>query len=355
VATRRKTDAASEGRAFFGRLAKEGAFAPIFAIYGQERFLVDEALRRLIQSVFPNGPDDLNCVTYQAPECKAADAVSSAQQVPMFASQSVVIIRNADVWRAADFEALAAYAAAPSQSTLVIIEAIKFDRRAKATQRFFASASVAAQEFAPLGERDVRPWLSRRAQAKGLSLDRDVVDYLVESVGTSLQQLDLALERVDLFLGAGDGDGEARRVTIATVEEIVPDTRARTVFELADHLSSRQLGAAIECFHRTMEQGESPIGALSMIARQFRMLLLVHDGRRLRLSDADMVRHVGCPRFRLDATVSAARRFHPARLKQILDEILRTDHALKSSKLPSTLLVERLLVSICSSGAQVVA
>lgn len=347
MATKRKADVVAEGRAFFKRVASDGAYAPVFAVHGEERYLVDEAVARLVRTVFPEGRDDFNLDVFHGGDAKGLDIASACDQLPMFAARRVVVVRAGEQLKAGDWEPIAAYTQRPSPSTLLILEATKFDRRSKAAKTALGAADVEQVEFPLLGERDARPWVARRASSRGLQLANDVAAYLVDALGPSLQQLDLALERIDLYVGPST-DGAPRRVTVGVASDVVPDTRVRSVFELADHLAARNVGASVGCFHRMLEQGDSPIGALSMIARQFRQLLLMHDGQRLGLSERELARHVGCPPFRLRDTAAAARRFTPGRLQRILGEILETDRLLKSSRLPDALHVERLLVAICA-------
>ncbi len=348
MAKRSHNERAEQARDFFRRLARDGLFAPIFVLWGAERFLVDEAVARVQRAAFPDGDDTgFNLERWHASECTGIDVASAAQMLPMFAPRRVVILRGAQALKAAEWPALVAYAEDPSPSTVMVIEATKLDGRTKAVQSLLRSSNVHAVEFPELRANDVRSWVARRAGDRGLEVARDVPEYLVDAIGTSLQLLDQALERIDLFL-AGDGE---RRVTIDAIRPVIPDTRAHSVFELTDALAAGSLADAMRCFHRMMELGESPVGAVSMIGRQFRQLLLVRDGASQGLSGRELASHAGVPPFRLDDYVRSARRFDERRLASILSATMRTDHALKSSRLRDELIVERLLITICAPAA----
>lgn len=339
----RRPTAYDRAKEFFDRLKRDGAWSPVFVVYGEERFLVDEAVQRLVSAVFPSGRDDFNFAAYHGSEVKGADVAAAAAQVPMFASQRVVLLRGADRLSAAEMEPVARYAEDPFDSTLLILEAVKLDGRQKHTKRLLKAKGVHAIEMGALYPNQAADWLYRQAKRHELTLARDVGGYLVDAIGPSLGQLDMALERIDLYLG-----GE-KNVTLADAQAVVPDTRSRSVFELTDHLSARRLDAAIGCFHRMMEQGESPIGALAMIARQFRQLLLVKDGTTRGLQGRDLSSHVGCPPFKLRDYEAAARGFTEARLRALLQAIAAADLASKSARLKRELIVERLFVQICSA------
>lgn len=340
-----RPDAAQQGREFFKGLARDGLRAPIYVVSGDERYLVDEAIARIRTLALPQA-DDLNLATFRGGECTVTDVVFAARTMPMFAPRRLVVLRGAERLVSADLAALAEYAKDPEPTTVLLVEATKFDGRLKPIKELFGSKSVVAIDFPELRERDVTEWLVRRARQRGLLLAQDVPAYLVDAIGTGLSSLDKALERIDLFIGGSSSADEPRRVTMESVTQVVVDTRARSVFELTDAVASRSLDRALGCLEKMMEAGESPIGVVSMVARQFRQLRLVREGMREGLRGRDLAESADVPPFRLGDYESAARRFSPTELARVSRLVLDTDRALKSSRLDDDLLVERLLMAI---------
>lgn len=337
----RSRDRADEGRDFFRRLSDEGARASVYLVYGEERFLVDEAVRRLVTAVFPSGRDDFNFASYHGSEASGADIVAAASQVPMFGPRRVVVARGIDQLRPAELETVVAYAEAPYDTSVLVLEAVKLDGRQGAVKRLTKASTVVSVEFSRLYEREAADWVRRQASRRGMTIDTDTAAYLVDALGTPLGPLDMALERLSLFIGEGGA------ATLQAAMEIVPDTRARTVFELTDHLAARRFGEAVACFDRMTDQGESPIGALAMIARHFRQLVMARDAVARGLPEREMASRIGCPPFRVRDYVSGARAFSDERLRTLLSAIAETDLQLKSSRLRRELLVERLFLRIC--------
>lgn len=344
MGTRRKPSA-EDGREFFRRLGAEGLWSPVFLISGEERFLVDEAVRRLVAAAFPDGRDDFNYHAFHGSEASGTDIASAAAQVPMFAARRVVVVRGLDKLSQSDLDAVADYVERPYDSCMLVLEALKLDARLKPVKRLLGAGGVAAVEFGGMYERDAAQWVGRQAQRRGLQLAPDVAPYLVEALGTSLGPLDMAIERLDIYVGG------ARSVTLDDARTLVPDTRARSVFELTDHLASREFTASVACFHRMVDQGESPIGALAMIARHFRQLVAARDGLERGLPERELAAAIGCPPFRVRDYKDAAGRFDDRRLRAIIRAVAETDMALKSSRVRRELIVERLFVRICDGTA----
>lgn len=339
----RSRDTSADAREFFRRLQKEGAWAPVFLVQGEERYLVNEAVRRLGEAVFPGGRDDLNYDSFQGTEASGQDIVSAASQVPMFAARRLVIARGIERLKAADLEAIAGYAESPFDTCVLVLEAVKLDGRTSAAKRLTKASGVAKVVLDGIRDREAPDWVIRQARRRGLNMPSAVANYLVQALGTSLGALDMAVERLDLYLGA------ERDVTLEAAQALVPDTRARSVFELLDHLADGAFGEAVACFHRMVDQGESPIGVLAMIARLFRQLAQIRDADAAGLADREVAARAGCPPFFLGDLRRSARRFGDRRLRDLMGAIAETDLALKSSRVRSELIVERLFLRICAT------
>lgn len=347
MATRsRNLDGLARARDFFARLAKEGAWSRVFVITGEERHLVDRAVKGLIASVFPSGRDDFNLQIWRAGEARGADIVLACQTLPMFASARVCVLRGADEAAAAELAPLAAYAGQPEPSTLLIIEAVKLNATLKAVKELLGRPEVVAVEFAPLTPTDATTWVQERTVERGLRVDRDAAALLVETVGTSLGVLDQALERLSLF--AAD---TGRPIGVAEVEEVVPDTRGRTIFELLDHVAARRLDLAVAGYRRLSEQGESPVGAVVMVASHLRRLVRTRQALREGATSRELPSALGVPAFLAQRYERQAGRFTDRELRDALRQALRADRTLKSSRLPDDLVVEQMLMGICGTAA----
>lgn len=347
MATRRNT--IQEGRAFFKRLHKDGPWAPIFILSGAERFLILEAVERLIRAASGDEPNDFNFDTFDAREVGAADVIGACEMVPMLAERRVVRLRNLDHWKSGDLDALASYAANPLRSTLLVAEAGSLDKRLKAVKALANSPDVVIMTFDGLDTRSTIEWAGRTGLKRKLRLSRQAAELLVESVGESLEQIDRALERIALYINAEKAE-EPVKVGVEVIDEIVADTRIRSVFELTDALLERRLGAAIRMLRRMVAHGDSPIGTIALLARQYRAALLVKEGDENGLDDRALGRRAGCPPFAVKKYRQAARHYSYQELVEILQQITDTDALLKSSRLDDKLHVERLFISICRPG-----
>lgn len=346
----KKQRSTEEGRAFFRRLIKEGPWVPVYLVMGTERFLIQEAIGRLVRSVFPDESDDFNDARFDAREDSAIDVVAACETLPMFAQRRVVRVRNVDNWKVADLNNLAAYIERPSDTTLLIMEAESLPKRSKAARTIHASDNVASVQFDAMDTHETIQWAGRRSRKYHLRMNRQTATQLVDHVGDSLEALDRALEKLMLFTGAKK-DAPAN-VTTDTLDEVIVDARMRSVFELTDALAKRDMARSVRTYRRMRLYGDSPLGAVSMIAREFRGMLTARAGKRSNASDAEIAKLIGSPPWVVKKYVQSARAFTNDELHSILKRATRTAAALTSSRLDDDLHVERLILEICTPRAR---
>ncbi|MGI8890912.1 MAG: DNA polymerase III subunit delta [Chthoniobacterales bacterium] len=110
-------------------------------------------------------------------------------------------------------------------------------------------------------------------QKLGLRFEEEALDLFILLTGGDTRTIKNELEKVDLFLGP-----ENRRVTLETVRNLVPLSRAGVIFELGNALAARHLDHALLLVRRLLDQGESAIGILLVaIIPTVRNLLLAKD------------------------------------------------------------------------------
>ncbi len=209
----------------------------------------------------------------------------------------------------------------------LIFLAEKLDRRL----RFWQKAGELGRwtDFPPLSFREAPRWIGEECRRKGIKIRPEGIAWLVERLGQESGLIAQALEKVLLLKGNG---GE---VGVRELEETVLSFPLQRVFDLVDAIGSRELKKALGLFRQISLAGESPIGILALISRHFRILFKVKETGS------------GAPPYFLKKYQTQAEGFDRRTLRGAVDRIFRTDWNLKSSKLSSELLMERLIWNLC--------
>lgn len=122
-------------------------------------------------------------------------------------------------------------------------------------------------------EDEVAPVIARQAGERGLQLRGDALELFTLLTGGDSRQVEIELEKLDLFLGP-----HRREATVKDVRTLVPQTRAGVIFELGNAVAQRDVRRSMELMEQLLRQGESAVGILLVaIVPTIRNLLLAKD------------------------------------------------------------------------------
>ena len=289
----------------------------VYVLHSEHPILIERAVTAIREAALPPAARGFN---YDVVDGKpsAARIVELAQTLPMMAQKRMVLVRDISLLAADDAEPLLAYFAKPNPSTVLVVVASKLDKRVK----MFATASKLGYLHVLEAPRQLAGWVRAEAQALGVRIDQAAIARLVESVGDDLSRLAIALEQLGIFAGA-------RPVTPADVDDLVADTRERSVFELTDAIGTGDRGRALAAVAALCDQRESAVGVVVMLGRHVRQLAVLHALRTNQTPRAEWARALGVPPFIVDKLVAQAKRFKPSALASATRLLAEADRALK--------------------------
>jgi DNA polymerase III subunit delta len=244
--------------------------------------------------------------------------VSLAQTLPMMAQRRLVLVRDLALLPADDAEPLIEYFARPNPSTVLVALASKLDKRLKV----FAAASKKGFLHVLDAPRQLVPWVRAEAQAHGVKIDPAAVGRLIDTVGDDLSRLAVAVEQLGLY-------AQGRPVTADDVDELIADTRERSVFELTDAIGAADRTRALAAVASLCDQRESAVGVVVMLARHVRQLSLLHALRAQGAPRNEWPSKIGVPPFVVDKLLAQARSYTPGALASATRQLAQADRALK--------------------------
>jgi DNA polymerase-3 subunit delta len=329
------------------RTLKNGE-APLYLLHGEATFLTRRAFEWLRPKVTGGFAEDFNLDRFDARDKTPIDRiVDAARTLPMMAPRRLVWVKNAEVMftgQGGNNPALLRYIEKPDATTCLVFTANDVvDRRGKLYKALDKAAVVWEARTPP--ERELVPWITAQAVERGRVIQPDAAHLLAEAVGRDLAGLDAALERLCLFVEAPAAIG------LKHVEDTVPHTRAHSVWELADAVADRNLGAALAHAHELLGQGEPALKILGLIADRVRRLILGRAARANGASVQEAAQAAGIPPFKANDFGRQLQRYKGAELLQALERLAAADWQLKRSKLDDELLLESLLMDLCAGEA----
>lgn len=325
------------------RALDKGVIAPLYYFYGEEAYLAERSVKRVMELAAPADFRDFNLDVYYGDETRGDQIVAACQTLPMFADRRMVLVKRADALPAASLEALADYAADPSPSTcLLLVGGEKVDQRKKV----FATLKKinALVEFRRPYENQLSAFVREEAGSHGKKIASEAADLLVYLIGNNLQEIVSQVEKVSMFVGTKN------TVTVDDVRAIVTDLKADSVFDLANALGEKNHRRALRNLHTLMRDGEAPLMVLAMVARHFRMLWKVIELLEKKVPAQEIPKLSGVNPYFISGFLAQAKKYAPGEMKTVFERLLDTDQQLKSSKVKGSLLLEGMILDICRSG-----
>jgi len=151
--------------------------------------------------------------------------------------------------------------------------------------------------------------------------------------------LDNEIEKLITYRGNAPIRAEDVRMLVASVNEA-------NIFDLVDAIGKRQTKHALDLLHAHLAQNAAPQYLLTMIVRQFRMLLQLRDlaARNVPLDSAR--EQLRLHPFVAQKTWTQALNFTLPHLEAIYQRLLDTDLAMKTSRVDLTVALDLLIVEL---------
>src|SRR4030065_504803 len=103
------------------RSLNQGKILPLYLFYGEEEFLVQEALDLITKKVVDPGAKDFNFNVLYCRDTSVSELVNLAQTLPFLSEKRLVIAKEIDAFKAVDLVKLAPYLNDPSPSTCLVM------------------------------------------------------------------------------------------------------------------------------------------------------------------------------------------------------------------------------------------
>jgi DNA polymerase-3 subunit delta len=330
---------------------KNGRLMPVYLLFGDEAWLMDEAVLALIKAVAPQG-GEWGVEILDGGAASPAMAAAAALEGNLFGGARLVLVKNISWLEAAgkttakkpedkDITApLLAYLEAPNPDTcLALTVRGSVDKRRKLVQIIQKTGRL-IECATPKGvERD--NWLNNRFKAAGIKADRRAVAHISVSCANLSQ---MATEADKLILYCAD-KGE---INLEDAQALVAESSLLTVFELTDAAAAKNAAKACACYRRLLRQGEEEQKIFALLAMQFRNMLLTQDLQKCGRKPAEIAKELSLHPYVVEKCAAATRTFSQRQLIKSLEMLLAADISQKSGKGEMEDLLETVILRICA-------
>ncbi len=241
---------------------------------GENVYLLEKTLGKLRED-FEKKHGDLNITILESEEELTANSIISAlQAAPFLGEKRLVIIKNFfRLGESEDQDTIETFLEKLPESTLAIFYEsphVETKKRPKSTLKKTVEKNGNVKEFTIPTPQELVTWIQNRLQKYHTTISQKLAIQLADDCGLEMLTLSNEVAKLGLYC-------ENREITTADLALLTPKNYAATIFQFTDSLNEKNARTAIEKLHTLAEMGEEMLIVLTMIARHFRMLILVKD------------------------------------------------------------------------------
>jgi len=310
---------------------KNGQIAPVYCIYGEESYFIDETIKRIKEAL--QTAEEAEIMTFDMEEAPVDVVIDEADTFPFFSERKLVIAKNASFLKATekgkekidhDLKRLENWLAHPSDFCITVFIAPyeKLDERKKITKAM-KEKSIMIHAETPK-ENDLAIWIRSEVSRFNKSIIDDAVDKLVEMVGANMLQLQIEIEKMSLYLG------EENQISARLVEELVAKTLEHDAFKMLNAYLSRNVSEALQIYHDLLRQKEEPIMLVGLLASNIRTMNNVYYLQKKGYHPNQISKQLKIHPYRVKLMLENRERPNEERLLKALKNLSEVDLMLKS-------------------------
>jgi DNA polymerase-3 subunit delta len=333
----------------FQQAVRAQRFAPIYLLYGEEDFLIDEGVQAITEHALDPGMKSFNLEVMDGSKVDAKDVVAHASSFPMMGPRRVVIVREFEklVGGESAGEIVTAYINRPLESTCLVLTSLEPDFRRKPFTDLKKRATLV--DCKPLRDQYVPGWVADRIKRLGKEADLDACRLIQAYVGNSLRSLKNEIDKLFIFVG------ERPQITPEDVATVVGASKGYTIFELQDSIGRKDSKEAVKILERMLTLGQSPQLIIVMLTRFFNQLWKLSDLKLRQLPDSEIAREIGIPPYFVKQYLDFRANFTTEQIEQNFKALLEADSVLKTTMRDAHLVLDILVISLINQSAGAVA
>lgn len=319
------------------KLIQQKQIDPLYLVFGEDYYLLNEALKVIKTNVLTEGAIDFNFDQYYAHEKSVTEVLDIAEMLPIMSPRRMVIFKSIHQLKEKDWAQMMKYIESPVDSTTLVLVGEKIDKRKKYYKALQKTATII--ELLRPYDNHMPQWISYIASQHGLELEHGVADLIHQLMGTSLAEINNELLKMAQYLGSSN------KLNKETVLKVASQSKVYSVFDLANAIANNDRIQALTCLANLLDHGQNEVGALSLISRHFRVLQKLQEYQQMGLRGPKLSAKLGVPHFFLKDYLSQSKKWTVPKINKTITTLYETDKALKSSPISSHIWLENFVIA----------
>ncbi len=189
-----------------------------------------------------------------------------------------------------------------------------------------------SQEFNKLADYKVVEWIQEKFKENEKSIDKNLANKLFALIGNHLRLLNGEISKIASY-------NKEKEIQEQSIDDLVSASLNDDIFLFSDKLANKKKTEATQLLNEQLQSGANPVYLLTMIIRQFRILLQIKAALEENISQASLAKYLSLHPFVIKKSMASARLYSLEELKIIYRKLLSLEKKIKSSGLKSQTLL----------------
>ncbi len=262
---------------------RAGRVKQYMLFFGEDEYLKAAGIKEALAALPVETPELNISVFEERPDGR--DVARAMETLPFMSGARVVLLKNTDLLSsacAAEYTEPLAAVEMPGSNYLLMSAKGKPDKRKKLYKKIEKLGM--AVDCAPLSEQQLAAFVAGEAAKRNLMIADKNARLLGELTGGDLQKV---ISEMDKLCAVSRGS-----ITEQDIETYVSKSLEYSVFKIHDHFCARNERAAKKLIEQLLEEEPNPVGLLSLIAGNFRQMLVARACKDAGYPEQKTVAHI---------------------------------------------------------------
>lgn len=327
-------------------LIKKGKLENCYIFCGIDENLIKESIQLIINHAVAEDFLELNSVKFDGNKVSVQEIQNACETLPFLSAKKVVTVYRAvflsdreDRENKKKFEEIKNYIDnLPSHCVLIMYYVFEDDREKPSNNIKKLEKKVPIIKADKLKGEKLYKKVRDIFESRGKDIGKIELRFLCDNVDHNMDIINNEINKLISYT-------EGREITKEDIVDMFPQKSDNDVFDLVDFVSQKRPEKAIDIMNELLHRGENPLGILSMLQRQFKLLFNIKYGMEEGKSKDVLAKELRLHPFIIEKLMVQSKKFTRDQIKKCLQLCLDTERTLKSSSFEKKTELELLMIN----------
>lgn len=328
-----------------------GKLNNLYLLYGRESYLIEDVQRRL-KSTLNEFTVDFNISVLDGESTDYEGVISAIETLPFMDDRRIVIIKNFELLQGKrklfsdkdEKNFIEDIKNIPSTTILVFSVEGDVDKRKKLYKEIKSSGEV--HIFDKLKNIELSSWCRDMMKKNSVDImDSDII-FFIEMSGYNNKNSEVTLLNIKSEIEKLSAYSNGSRVNKEDIKNLLHKKSEGSIYDFISCIASRDSKRAVGIYRNMLEDGNSVLGIISLLARQFGQILKIKYLREKKVPRNIIIESVGVPNGVYTKLSRQSENFGVDNIIRILEYLSEIDYKIKNGLINDEMSIEILIAGL---------